>query len=69
MIISGFTASVKGCIRKAVYALLERGYNPIVLEDCISTSLQKMKTECVETLNEYRAHKNIQVVNSTKIDF
>jgi len=67
VLVAGFTTD--GCVKKAVYALLERGYKPIVLEDCIATSRHKIKTSHKETLNEFMANVLIKVINSKKIHF
>lgn len=67
VLIGGFTTD--GCVKKGVYALLERSYKPIVLEDCVATSGHKINTIHVATLNEYRAHETIQIIDSKQVNF
>ncbi len=67
VLVSGFTTD--GCIKKCVCALLERGYKPIVFEDCVAVSGHKMRTAHITTLNEYRNHEVVRVINSTKVEF
>lgn len=67
VLVSGFLTDA--CIKEAVYALLERMYAPIVLEDCVSTSEYKIKTVHLQILDEFRKHEAMLVVNSKKVEF
>jgi len=67
ILVAGFTTD--GCVNKGVYALLERGYLPVVLEDCVATSGHKIRTAHLATLEGYRHHEIIRVVNSGNIVF
>ncbi len=66
ILIAGFTTD--GCVKKAVYSLLKKGYNPIVLSDCVSTSDYKIDTSHKKTLEDF-IYENIQVVNSNMVGF
>jgi nicotinamidase-related amidase len=64
---SGFTTD--RCIREGVYKLLERGYTPIVLDDCVSTADYKLETTHIETIREFENDKNIGVISSKSVIF
>ncbi len=61
--------STDGCINTAAYLSLGRGFQPIVLSDCVYTAGYKWNTVRLQKLREFEAHPDIRVVDSDGIQF
>jgi len=67
VLVGGFTTD--GCVKKGVYALLSRNYEPVVLKDCVATSGHKINTAHEAALNEFKNHKSVRIIDSKKVIF
>jgi len=67
ILVAGFTTD--GCVKKGLDVLVKRGYKPIVLKDCVATSGHKINTAHMATLDEYKTHEIIKILDSRQINF
>jgi len=66
-LVVGFTTD--HCVETTTYESSVRGFNPTVLEDCVSTAGYKIKAKHMETLSEFAEHPEIGLVNTGNVSF
>jgi len=66
VLIAGFTTDQ--CVKASALSFAERGFNAIIIEDCVSTAAYKLGVH-KKTLGFFRRHPAIRVASSRGLEF
>ena len=66
VLIAGFTTDQ--CVKASALSFAERGFNTIIIEDCVSTAAYKLGVH-KKTLGFFRRHPAIRVASSRGLEF